>query len=170
MLRGRDRGPVRLDNALPAPRHRRHDPHRPAHGHRDVQVDRRATMRIGRGESLPQTGGELGIVGLPDGLPWLHRVEVDRAVPKRQLHLTTRHRLGQRVAALKHLVDAAPLRVVDRLAAVEGHAVAPFHAGHEIDHHPAPADSRDGAELHASLRAARRRHEHFMIAALEPAR
>ena len=163
-----DRGLVRLDQTSSTAHHRRLDPHGLARRGGHVQVDGRPSPGIGQLKGLAEAGGEMGVVGLPDGLPHLHGGEIDGPMAKREFHLTARHRFREGASALKHLVDAAPFRIIHRPTAVEGQSIAALHASHEIDHHAVPADSHHGAELHATFRAARGRHQHFMIAAAKP--
>ena len=88
-----------------------------------------------------------------DDLARQHRSQVNCPVAKRQFHLPAAHNFRERLPALKHLVDAASLRIIDRLAAVEGQPVAALDTGDKIDHDAAAADSADSAESHAALRA-----------------
>ena len=146
-------------------------PHHQRLGHRGRhdEIDRLLPPRLGRRKRFPQPGRERRVVGLPDELAGLEHVQFKRVLPKRQLHLPGRRRLDERPARLKDLEHAAAAGLVARRPAVEGHAVAAFDAAGEIDQNAALSHGHHRAQPHAPLRARGRRHEHLVVAALEPA-
>ena len=160
---------LRLDFARRAARERGpHDKRLPDHrSHHEIHW--LPPPEILTGKRLAEPRRELGVVGLPDGLPPREPAEVEGLPGKRQLHPTRRDRLGERSPRLKHLVHAATQRLVARGPTVERHAVAAFHARGELHRHAAAAHGLDPAQPHASLRARRRGHQHLVVAALQPA-
>ena len=128
-------------------------------GHFDIEWH--AAIGFVAGEGFAQTGGEFRVVGFPDLLAGLQLAEIDCVAAEGEF---------DELAAIGDFVNAAALFLVVFAVACEDDAIARGHFADGVDHHVLAANLHDFAEQHAALRGTCGRHEHLVIATVEPTR